>query len=90
MTKELREFLYKNLYFHPELAKLNEFSFQRMELLFKSYLADQSLLGGTAHARVSFDGVQRAAADYIAGMTDRFAQNEYDALKRGDGVAHAP
>ena len=48
-----------------------------MERLFKAYVADPSLMGETARARVGIDGVHRAASDYIAGMTDRFAQLEY-------------
>jgi len=80
MTDELRQFLFHNLYFHPQLAKLNELSFTRMERLFKAYIADSSLIGETSRARVALDGVHRAAADYIAGMTDRFALHEYDHL----------
>ena len=80
MTDELRSFLYHNLYFHPELAKLNDLSFTRMERLFKAYVADSSLMGETSRARIAFDGPQRAAADYIAGMTDRFALAEYARL----------
>ncbi len=82
MTDELREFLYHNLYYHPELAKLNEMSLTRMELLFKAYLADHSLMGETSRARIEADGPERAAADYIAGMTDRFAQAEYEKLRK--------
>ena len=80
MTGELRKFLYHNLYFHPELEKLNELSMTRMELLFNAYVADNSLIGETSRARIKLDGVHRAAADYIAGMTDRFAQTEYEKL----------
>ncbi len=82
MTKELREFLYHNLYFHPELSMLNELSLSRMERLFKAYVSDPSFMGETARARVAIDGVHRAAADYIAGMTDRFAFLEYEKVPK--------
>ncbi len=79
-TKELRDFLYHNLYFHPELKKLNELSFNRMDNMFRIYLAHPELMGETAQTRIRKDGVARAAADYIAGMTDRFAEKEYNHL----------
>lgn len=75
-TSQLKDFLYHNLYFHPELAKLNGLSFERMERLFNAYLAKPELIGETARARIPIDGVHRAAADYIAGMTDRFFLKE--------------
>ena len=37
-------------------------------------------MGETAQSRIEKDGVARAAADYIAGMTDRFAESEYRRL----------
>ncbi len=80
LTKELRDFLYHNLYFHPELKKLNELSFNRMDHMFRIYLEHPEFMGETAQSRIGKDGVARAAADYIAGMTDRFAENEYRRL----------
>lgn len=41
-TKELRDFLYHNLYFHPELKKLNELSFNRMDNMFRSICAPRT------------------------------------------------
>ena len=80
LTKELRDFLYHNLYFHPELKKLNELSFNRMDHMFRIYLEHPEFMGETAQSRIGKDGAARAAADYIAGMTDRFAENEYRRL----------
>ena len=69
---ELRNFLYHNLYFHPEINKLNEGSLEKMTLLFDTYRTNPELLGKKAQARIAVDGLPRAIADYIAGMTDNF------------------
>ncbi len=84
MTQELRKFLYANLYFHPKLKSLNEFSWDRMSLLFNVFIKNPELMGHATQDRIAHDGIHRAAADYIAGMTDRFASQEY--LKYKDSL----
>jgi len=76
-TDELRDFLYHNLYFNPVLGKLNEMSYRNMRKLFRFYAANPLEMGETARRRIARIGVEQAAADYIAGMTDRFAAREY-------------
>ncbi len=77
MTKELKDFLYKNVYFSEKLSKLNELSLSQIEYLFGRYLENPELMGETATSRSWIDGIPRAAADYISGMTDNFAITEY-------------
>ena len=76
-TLELRDFLYKNLYFHPKLERLNGMSLSRMSALFEAYTRNPEEMGSSAIKRIEKDGLCRAAADYIAGMTDVFAQKEF-------------
>ena len=76
-TLELRDFLYKNLYFHPKLERLNGMSLSRMSALFEAYTRNPEEMGSSAVKRIETDGLYRAAADYIAGMTDVFAQKEF-------------
>ncbi|MBR2428283.1 MAG: deoxyguanosinetriphosphate triphosphohydrolase [Lentisphaeria bacterium] len=76
-TLELKDFLYENLYFGKILDKLNALSLSRIEFLFETFCKDPSLMGETARSRLDKDGVERTAADYIAGMTDNFALMEY-------------
>lgn len=76
-TLELRDFLYKNLYFHPKLERLNGMSLSRMSALFEAYTRNPEEMGNSAIKRIETDGLYRAAADYIAGMTDVFAQKEF-------------
>lgn len=80
MTLQLREFLYKNLYFHRELQEVNDAACDKIKTLFEKYVTDPGLMGHSAQSRIKHDGIHRAATDYIAGMTDRFAYQEYERL----------
>ena len=82
MTDELREFLYHNLYFNPGLGKLNEMSYKNMRRLFRFYVDNPLEMGETARRRIASVGLERSTADYIAGMTDRFAAREYQRIAR--------
>ena len=82
MTGELRNFLYHNLYFNPGLGKLNEMSYRNMRKLFRYYAENPLEMGENARRRIAKVGLERSAADYIAGMTDRFAAREYQRIAR--------
>lgn len=79
-TRELRSFLYANLYFHPDVSGANQRACDRMAAVFTAYLADPSQIGREATRRVPNCGLYRAAADYIAGMTDRYLLLEHERL----------
>ena len=81
-TDSLRDFLYHNLYFNPGLGKLNEMSYKNMRKLFRFYVENPLEMGETARRRIARVGLERSAADYIAGMTDRFAAREYQRIGR--------
>lgn len=79
-TRELRSFLYENLYFHPEVAGANQRACDMLEAVYRAYLADPAQIGREATRRVPNCGLHRAAADYIAGMTDRYLLREHARL----------
>lgn len=81
-TTELRSFLYSNLYFHPEVAGANNRACEMLAAVFEAYLKDPGQIGREASRRVPNCGLYRAAADYIAGMTDRYLLREYERLFR--------
>ena len=81
-TDALRDFLYHNLYFNPGLGRLNEMSYKNMRKLFRFYVDNPLEMGETARRRIARAGLERSAADYIAGMTDRFAAREYQRITR--------
>ena len=62
---------------------MNERTQAMIELLFERYMADpDQMAAGFAGQATGSQAVRaRAVADYIAGMTDRFAIAEHDRLK---------
>lgn len=76
-TDALREFLYENIYFHKKIEKINNVAVERMKKLFELYVKEPELMGDGSQTRIEKEGVYRVVADYVAGMTDRFAMHEY-------------
>jgi dGTPase len=78
---ELKRFLYEQLYEHPRVAEANDRAAEAIRDLFAIYRAAPDLLPAHVRARIELDGEARAVADYVAGMTDRFALEERERLK---------
>jgi len=78
---ELKAFLMDNLYRHYRVVRMAEKAKRVMTDLFEAYMAEPHQL--PPHVRVRQSGgepLPRVVADYIAGMTDRFALEEYRKL----------
>ena len=73
----LKQFLLHNLYRHPQVMETTGFAKDVVRDLFAAYVADPVQMGGGFDAR---GDRERAVADYIAGMTDRFAAREHERL----------
>lgn len=80
MNRELRAYLYKNLYYNPEVHVPNLRAVQMLEKLFRHYIATPRQLPPMARARGRKVGWHRAVCDYLSGMTDRFAMAEFNRL----------
>ena len=78
--RQLKEFLYEALYQHPAVAEVSARSAQALAVLFAHYRADPARLPAHVVARLPQEGEARAIADYIAGMTDRYALAEVEKL----------
>jgi dGTPase len=76
-SAELKAFLLRNLYRHPQVMEMTGQAKAVVRELFDAYLADPARMQAGFAARR--DG-PRAVADYIAGMTDRFAAREHERL----------
>ncbi|MBA4215407.1 MAG: deoxyguanosinetriphosphate triphosphohydrolase, partial [Polaromonas sp.] len=76
-SQVLKAFLLKNLYRHPQVVETTGRARQVVTELFALYLARPQELP-EAHGR--HPQRARAVADYIAGMTDRFAIREHQRL----------
>jgi dGTPase len=76
---ELKHFLRVNLYQHYRVARMSSKARRIVTELFTALLAEPKLLPPDFQARAR-DGKPRAIADYIAGMTDRYAMLEHRRL----------
>jgi dGTPase len=77
LSAELKQFLLRNLYRHPQVMETTGRAKQVVRDLFVAYVADPGQMGGGFDTRPDRE---RAVADYIAGMTDRFAAREHERL----------
>ena len=77
---ELKRFLFENLYRHHKVDKMRVKAEIFITRLFETYLRFPNLLPPRYQARFDRSGLQRVVCDYIAGMTDRFALDEYKRL----------
>lgn len=77
LNVELRNYLYHNLYYSEAVHGPNRRAVQALEQLFRHYLAHPDALGEQARKRIAAEGLHRAVCDYIAGMTDRYAEIEH-------------
>jgi dGTPase len=79
-NRELKNFLYKNLYRHWRVMRMASKAHRFLTQLFQLYTADTSLLPWQTQARLTEESLERIVCDYIAGMTDRYALQEYQKL----------
>lgn len=76
-ARELKRFLYDHFYQHPRVMRMTRKAEQVLSDLYRAYRADPQQLPDAVRARFAREGEARAIADYIAGMTDRFALEEH-------------
>ena len=79
---ELKQIMRDRLYRHYRVVRMTEKAGRVLARLFESYMSEPRQLPEHAVMRVERDGepLPRVIADYIAGMTDRFALDEYRKL----------
>ena len=81
---ELKRFLRNNVYRHFRVSRMSRKAGRTIKALFDVFIEDPSILPPDARERISRlekresrSGRARGVADYIAGMTDRYAIAEY-------------
>lgn len=78
--RELKKFLLKNLYKHFSVMQLRFKAENVIRSLFSAFMSDARLLPDQFQAHIDKDGLPRVVADYISGMTDRYAFRQYNRL----------
>jgi dGTPase len=76
-STELKRFLFRNLYRHPQVMRTTGQAQTVVRELFTAYLGQPGEMPESFAGRAD---APRAVADYIAGMTDRFAMREHERL----------
>ena len=79
-NRELKDFLYKNLYRHYRVARMQVKAERLISDIFNIYCLEPTMLPTTTQANIDKRGPERTICDYIAGMTDRYAIEEYQRL----------
>jgi len=80
MTRELKRFLYENLYRHPRVMRMQIKAERVITALFESYTQEPAQLPREVQRKLQERSLHRVVCDYIAGMTDRYALQEYAKL----------
>ena len=82
--KEIRTFLFENMYRAPRVMQQREHAAQVVRDLFEIFMTSPGAMPGNWGGAVASNAPDlhkaRVVVDYIAGMTDRFAQQEHDRL----------
>jgi dGTPase len=79
-VKELRQIMRDRLYRHYRVSRMTEKAGRVLKRLFEAYMAEPRQIPEHVLARSHQESLPRLIADYIAGMTDRFALDEYRKL----------
>jgi dGTPase len=76
--EELEAFLYQRVYRHPQLIAMRSRAQQQLRAMFASYCRRPALLPQKFRDRAETVGIAIAVGDYLAGMTDRYCEQQYE------------
>jgi len=77
MKVALEEFLHRRVYRHTRVARMAAKGARLQRALFKELCRAPDQLPARYVRRTESESVPRVVCDYLAGMTDRYAQQEY-------------
>ncbi|HVA47053.1 MAG TPA: deoxyguanosinetriphosphate triphosphohydrolase [Pirellulales bacterium] len=80
LKREVEAFLFQRVYCHPQVLRFRDQAQSMLREMFAGYISRPDLLPPRFHSRIERVGLRRSVADYLAGMTDRYAQQEYQRL----------
>jgi len=79
-VRALKDFLYQNMYRHYRLMRMQAKAERVITEMFEAYVNEPTMLPVNVKGELSADSLHRVIADYIAGMTDRYALQEWEKL----------
>jgi dGTPase len=79
-NRQIKDFLYANMYRHHRVVRMAVKAERIVTDLFNAYQAEPFMLPRHVQDWIEDRGLERTICDYIAGMTDRYALQEHDKL----------
>ncbi len=79
-NRVLKDFLFKNMYRQYRVVRMQKKAERILSELFHAYSAEPFMLPPQFQEQIEAKGKERTICDYLAGMTDRFAVDEYQKL----------
>ena len=79
-NREIKDFLYSELYCHYRVERMQEKAERVMTDLFTAFKSEPSTLPRHVQEQMEEFGLERTICDYLAGMTDRYAIEEHQKL----------
>ena len=76
----MKKFFYERMYRHYRLVRMQEKAERFVTALFEAYVKEPEMLPTAVQQRLAEQPLHRVVADYIAGMTDRYALDEWQKL----------
>lgn len=80
LNRELKDFLYAQMYRHHRVVRMAKKAERIITQIFETYVDEPDQLPPSVQQAIEVRGLHRAATDYIAGMTDRYALTEWQRL----------
>ncbi|MBQ6509256.1 MAG: deoxyguanosinetriphosphate triphosphohydrolase [Flexilinea sp.] len=80
MNRELKDFLFHNMYQHYRVMRMSAKADMILSRLFDTFLSNPKLMPTHIQESIDEKGLEVAICDYIAGMTDRYATEQYKKL----------
>jgi len=79
-NRELKDFLYNNLYNHYRVVRMAVKAERIIESLFNAFVEEPTILPDSFQLMIDDKGLEKTVCYYIAGMTDRYAIDEYQKI----------
>ena len=87
--KQIKDFLYENLYYSPSLAGEKDDAERIVGELFAFWMENPSALPHYYQEKATQESLPRVVCDYIAGMTDHFIIEQYEKHCGGKMTRHS-
>ena len=80
LNRDLKDYLFREMYRHYRVTRMAVKAERFITQLFETYISEPQQLPPSVQQAIEDRGLHRAVTDYIAGMTDRYALQEWQRL----------